>query len=45
MAFWSLAFKKKWVDIDMLRLAVKTDRNMFGEITTDEFEQITGEKF
>ncbi|MGG3012311.1 XkdX family protein [Brevibacillus parabrevis] len=45
MAFWNLAYKYKWVTIDQLRLAVKTDTNPFGEITPEEFKQITGQDF
>lgn len=45
MAFWMLAYKQKWVTIDQLRLAVKTPSNPFGEITPEEFKQITGEDF
>lgn len=45
MVFWNLAYKYKWVTIDQLRFAVKTERNPFGEITPAEFEIITGVKF
>lgn len=45
MAFWILAFNKKWVTTDQLRIAVKTEANLFGEITPDEFKQITGVQF
>lgn len=45
MAFWKLAFNMKWVTIDQLRLAVITETNPFGEITPDEFKQITGQDF
>lgn len=45
MAFWNLAYKYKWVTIDQLRLAVKTDTNPYGEITPEEFKQITGQDF
>ena len=43
--FWRLAYKSKWVTIDQLRLAVKTVSNPYGEITPEEFEDITGEAF
>ncbi|MDX8367797.1 XkdX family protein [Cytobacillus sp. IB215665] len=45
MAFWKLAYSLKWVSIDKLRLVVKTDANPHGEITEDEFKQITNEDF
>jgi len=45
MEFWILAFNKKWVTSDQLRLAVKTKTNLFGEITPVEFKIITGEEF
>jgi len=43
MAFWNLAYKYKWVNADQLRLAVKTESNPYGEITPEEFKQITGQ--
>ncbi|TRY23708.1 XkdX family protein [Brevibacillus sp. LEMMJ03] len=45
MAFWNLAYKYKWVTIDQLRLAVRTESNPYGEITLEEFKQITGVDF
>lgn len=45
MAFWSLAFKLKWIDADKLRLAVKTEANPYGEITKEEYKIITGQDF
>lgn len=45
MAFWSLAFKCKWVTADQLKFAVKTETSPFGEITPEEFKVITGEDF
>jgi len=45
MAFWMLAFNMKWVNADQLRLAVKTQTNPFGEITPEEYKQITGQDF
>ncbi|MGG0939848.1 XkdX family protein [Brevibacillus centrosporus] len=45
MAFWNLAYKYKWVTIDQLRLAVKTESNPYGEITPEEFKQITGQEY
>lgn len=45
MSFWNLAFIRKWVDIDQLRVVVKTVDNPYGEITPAEFKQITGVEF
>lgn len=45
MAFWNLAYKSKWVTLEQLRIAVKSDSNPFGEITPDDFSTITGETF
>jgi len=45
MAFWNLAYKYKWVTIDQLRLAVRTESSPYGEITPEEFKQITGQDF
>lgn len=44
-AFWKMAYDYKWVDTAKLRLAVKTPDNPYGEITPEEFFQITGEQF
>lgn len=45
MEFWRLAYNRKWVTAEQLRLAVITDTNKFGEITPEEYEEITGIKF
>lgn len=45
MYFWQLAYNRKWVDLDQLRLAVKTESNPYGEITPVEFKEITGIEF
>ena len=51
MTFWKLAYDMGWIDRDKeiasqkLRLAVKTESNPFGEITPDEYKQITGKDF
>ncbi|WP_411680485.1 XkdX family protein [Clostridium thailandense] len=41
-SFWKMAFDYKWVDAISLKGAVKTDINIFGEITANEYKQITG---
>ncbi|MFA4132601.1 MULTISPECIES: XkdX family protein [unclassified Brevibacillus] len=45
MAFWALAFSMKWITAEKLRLAVKTTENLFGEISPEEFKQITNQAF
>lgn len=51
MSFWKLAYDMGWIDKDKeiakqkLRLAVKTESNPFGEITPEEYKQITGVDF
>lgn len=45
MAFWDLAYRSKWVTIEQLRIAVKTNDKPFGAITPEEFAAITGESF
>ncbi|TCJ04083.1 XkdX family protein [Cytobacillus praedii] len=51
MMFWKLVFDMGWIDRDKeiaaqkLRLAVKTESNPLGEITTSEYKQITGKEF
>lgn len=42
MAFWKLAYEMKWVGIEKLLLAVKTESNPYGEITPEEYQTITG---
>ncbi|MEK5165974.1 XkdX family protein [Paenibacillus sp. FSL R5-0527] len=41
MKFWTLAFTMKWVTAEALRGAVKTEQNPFGEITPEEYKEIT----
>ncbi|WP_368489411.1 XkdX family protein [Clostridium sp. BJN0013] len=38
---WQMAFNYNWVDATALKIAVKTDVNLFGEITPEEYKQIT----
>ncbi|NGP57798.1 XkdX family protein [Paenibacillus thiaminolyticus] len=45
MTFWKLAFECKWIDAEGLRAAVKTESNPFGEISPEEYKQITGIDF
>ncbi len=45
MAFWKLAYNQKWVTVEQLRLVVKTEERLNGEITVEEYELITGEAY
>lgn len=45
MAFWQLAYTRKWVSIEQLRQAVKTVSNPYGQITPAEYKTITGEDY
>ena len=45
MEFWKMCFDLKVIDADFLRQAVITDTNKFGDITTAQFKEITGEDF
>ena len=45
MAFWKLAFNMKWVTVEQLRLVVLTEERPNGEITPEEYQEITGLQF
>jgi hypothetical protein len=45
MAFWKLAYNQKWVTTEQLRLVVKTEERLNGEITVEEYKDITGMEF
>ena len=45
MQFWQIAFMYKWVTADQLKLAVKTETNPFGEISKEQYIEITGQEF
>ena len=45
MNFWKMAFNLKWVTAEQLRLAVKTESNPYGEITAEEYKEITKQDF
>lgn len=45
MDFWKMAYDNQWVNIDLLRQAVITDTNPFGDITKEQFKEITGQDF
>lgn len=43
--FWDMAFNYGWVTIDQLKDVVKTETRTRGEITPEEFKEITKEDF
>ena len=45
MAFWKLAFNMKWVTAEQLRLVVLTEERTNGEITPEEYQELTGLQF
>ena len=45
MAFWKVAYNEQWITAELLRLAVITETNRFGEITPEQYEEITGIEF
>ena len=45
MAFWKLAYDMKWVTLEQLRIVVRTEDNLSGEITPEQFKDITGIDF
>ena len=45
MDFWEMAYKLKWVTAEELRQAVITEKNPYGEITPEEYKEITGQDF
>ena len=45
MDFWKKAYDNQWVGIDMLRQAVITETNPFGDITKEQFKEITVQEF
>lgn len=45
MDFWKMAYDLSWIGIDVLRQAVITETNPFGDISKEQFKEITGEDF
>lgn len=45
MSFWADAYKWGWVTAELLRGAVKTETSPFGEISPEEYKEITGIEF
>lgn len=45
MEFWKIAYDYNWVTKDELKGVVITEQNPFGDITKEQYEEITGEKY
>lgn len=45
MEFWRYAIERKWCTPEQLRIAVKTEDSPTGDITPEQYEEITGIKF
>lgn len=45
MVFWKMAYDNKWVTKEELKYVVKTSENPFGEITKEEYKEITGVEY
>ena len=45
MTWWKMAYDNDWVTKEELRYAVKTPENPFGDITKEEYKEITGADF
>ncbi|MBD8500754.1 XkdX family protein [Paenibacillus arenosi] len=41
MEFWKYAFDMNWINADILRKAVRTGNNPSGEITPEQYHEIT----
>ena len=42
MSFWKLCFDLNVVDAEYLKQAVITDSNPYGDITVEQYKEITG---
>jgi len=45
MNFWQIAFISSWVTAEQLRIAVKTEANPYGEITPEQYKEITKQEY
>lgn len=43
--FWKMAFDMKATDITLLRQAVITEKNPYGDLTKEQFKEISQEDF
>lgn len=45
MSFWTIAFNRGWVTIEKLKKVVITETNPYGEITPEQYKEITGSEY
>lgn len=45
MGFWKMVYDMGVVDADFIKQAVITDSNKFGDITLEQYKEITGKDF
>ena len=45
MDWWKMSYKKDWVTKEELRWVVITPENPFGDITKEQYKEITGVDF
>lgn len=45
MDFWKMAWDNKYIEEELLRKAVITEQNKYGDITPEQFKEITKEDF
>lgn len=45
MEFWEMAYEQGWIEVEMLRQAVITENNPYGDITKEQYKEITGTDF
>lgn len=45
MDFWMIAYKRGWATIELLRQMVITPENKYGEITPEQFKEITDQEY
>ena len=45
MVFWKMCFDLGVIDAEYLKQAVITDKNKFGDITPEQYKEITGIEF
>lgn len=45
MEFWKMCFDLNVIDAEYLKQAVITDNNKYGDITVEQYKEITGLEF
>ena len=45
MEFWKMAYDNEWITTEELREVVKTPNNPFGDITKEQYKEITGMEY